>query len=229
MKTAEKLAALGHDAVIMPLLAPVHDHGLALDALKSNYWALAATSAETIRCLQHLGPALTPYLNQPIFTVGRATAWAAHAAGFTNVYAAAGGGRELAALVAGNFAALNAPAKPVLYLAAAKRAGHFERTLAENDIECLTAEIYEMTKIDYSIERQQALLVNQPVDAVFLFSRENAKAFFSLEVFQVSKDSLRKTLFFCLSRNIAEAVPEEFANSIVVSLNPDEDELIDLL
>jgi uroporphyrinogen-III synthase len=73
------------------------------------------------------------------------------------------------------------------------------------------------------------LLVNRPVDAAFFFSKENAKAFFNLDVFQQSKEALRKTLFFCLSRNIAEAVPEGLKESAVISSNPDEDELIDLL
>lgn len=227
--TAGKLTALGHEAVIMPLLAPVHDLGLAEDALKSNYWALAVTSAETVRCLQRLGAALAPYLNRPIFTVGRATAWAAQEAGFTNVNAAAGNGRDLAALVAGAFAAANCPSLPLLYLAAARRSGLFESTLKDNGIDCVAAEIYDMAPLHYSIEQQQTLLIENKVDAVFFFSRENAKAFFFLDVFRVSMEALRKTLFFCLSRNIAEEVPGEFANSAVVSLNPDEDELIDLL
>lgn len=229
MRTANKLAALGHDAVIMPLLAPIHDLALATDALKSPHWALAVTSAEAIRCLQRLGPMLEPYLATPIFTVGKTTAWAAQEAGFTDVNAAGGNGRELAAMVAGYYAAKGAPSQPLLYLAGARRSGMFERTLAENGIDCITAEVYDMSQLHYRIEQQQALLITRSVDAVFFFSRENAKAFFSLEVFQVSKEALRKTLFFCLSRNIAEAVPEEFANSAVISLQPDEDELIDLL
>ena len=229
MRTAQKLAALGHEAVILPLMAPMHDLHLAADALKTSYWALALSSAEAVRCLQELGPTLEPYLDVPVFTVGRTTARAAQQAGFTNVNAAGGNGRDLAAMVAGYYAASGSPPQPLLYLAGIRRSGLFERTLADNGLDCVSAEIYDMVEIYYPIEQQQALLVNAPVDAVFFFSRENARAFFSLEVFQVSKDALRKTLFFCLSRNIAEAVPEEFSNSAVISLNPDEDELIDLL
>jgi uroporphyrinogen-III synthase len=229
LRTANKLAALGHEAVIMPLLAPVHDRALALDALKTPYWALAVTSAEAVRCLRDLGSKLDPYLDRPLFTVGRATAWAAQEAGFTNISAAGGNGNELAAMVAGQYAAAGGPATPLLYLAGIRRSGRFETTLRENGVDCVTAEIYDMASVHYPIGQQQALLVNTAVDAVFLFSRENAKAFFSLDVFQSSKEALRKTLFFCLSRNIAETVPEEFANSVVVSMQPDEDELMDLL
>ena len=228
-RTAEKLAALGHDAVAFPLFQPSHDPGLCLDALKSNYSALAITSAEAVRCLERLGPQLQPYLAKPLFTVGKATARMAREAGFTNIAAAAGNGHDLAAVVAGHVAADNDGRKPVLYLAGVKRSGVFEQTLRDNDIDCVTAEIYDMEQVPYTIEEQQAYLVNKPVDAAFFFSRENARAFFALDVFRQSKEALRKTLFFCLSRNIAEAVPEEFKNSAVVSLNPDEDELMDLL
>lgn len=228
-RTAGKLEALGHEADILPLLVPVHDLASAAEALKSSYSALAVTSAEAIRCLQRLGPVLEPYLDVPVFTVGKATAWAAKHAGFTNIHAAGGNGRELAGLVTDCFAASDNPTKPLLYLAAATRSGLFESTLADNGIDCVTTEIYHMAVIAFALEQQQALLVNKPVDAVFFFSKENAKAFFDLEVFRTSKDALRKTLFFCLSRNIAEAIPDEFSNSAVISLNPDEDELIDLL
>jgi uroporphyrinogen-III synthase len=227
-QTAAKLAALGHDPVILPLFAPSHDLEHCLEALKSNYSALAVTSAEAVRCLQALGPALTPYLDRTMFTVGRATARLAKEAGFTRVISAAGNGHDLAAVVAGQLAA-GTQGTPVLYLAGVKRSGIFEETLQGNDIDCVTAEIYDMAAIPYSPAQQQKLMVNRAVDAAFLFSRENAKAFFDLEVFADSKEALRKTLFFCLSRNIAEVVPEKFKNSAVVSLNPDEDELIDLL
>jgi uroporphyrinogen-III synthase len=227
-QTAAKLAGLGHEPVVLPLFRPVHDAGLCLDALRSSHSALAITSAEAIRCLAGLGPALAPYLDMVVFTVGRQTARLARETGFRNVVAAAGNGHDLAAVVAGHTARAVHPA-PVLYLAGVRRSGIFEDTMRSYDIPCVTAEIYDMEPIHYSLEDQQRLLVTRKVDAAFFFSRENAKTFFDLDVFAQSKEALRKTLFFCLSRNIAEAVPEDFKNSAVVSLNPDEDELIDLL
>jgi uroporphyrinogen-III synthase len=227
-QTAAKLAALGHDPVIFPLFQPSHDLPHLADALKSNYSALAISSAEAVRCLQELGSGLEPYLSQTLFTVGKSTARLAREAGFTNVIAAGGNGHDLAAIVAG-FAAGDMDGKPILYLAGVRRSGVFEDTLRDNDIDCVTAEIYDMEPVPYTLEQQQALLVNRSVDAAFFFSRENAKAFFNLGVFEQSREALRKTLFFCLSRNIAEVVPEALKNSAVISLNPDEDELIDLL
>lgn len=227
-QTAAKLAALGHDPVVFPLFVPSHDLPHCLDALKSRYSGLALSSGEAVRCLRELGPALEPYLGVPVFTVGRKTARLAREVGFTNVISASGNGHDLAAIVAG-YAAPEAEGRPILYLAGAKRGGVFEDTLRDHDIHCVTAEIYDMEPVPYTLEQQQALLVNRPVDAAFFFSRENAKAFFDLEVFRHSKEALRKTLFFCLSHNIAEAIPEALKESAVISLNPDEDELMDLL
>lgn len=227
-QTADKLTALGHEAVKFPLFRPIHDLPHLADALGSKYSALAITSAEAVRCLQALGPELKSYLGVPVFTVGKATARLAKEAGFANVISASGSGNDLAGRVAG-FAAASMEAKPILYLAGHKRSGLFEDTLRDNDIDCVTAEIYEMEPVVYTTEKQQQLLVNRPVDAAFLFSRENAKAFFELEIFRSSKESLKKTLFFCLSRNIADSVPEALRESVVVSTHPDEDELIDLL
>lgn len=226
--TADKLTALGHDAVNFPLFRPIHDLPHLADALRSKYSALAITSAEAVRSLQALGPELKPYLGVTVFTVGKATARLAKEAGFSKVISAGGNGHDLAGIVAG-FAAGHMEAKPILYLAGQQRSGIFEDTLRDNDIDCVTAEVYEMEPIDYPMEKQQQLLVNRSVDAAFLFSRENARAFFELQIFRQSKESLRKTLFFCLSRAIAETIPEALRDSVVVSTNPDEDELIDLL
>ncbi|CAN7646136.1 uroporphyrinogen-III synthase [Rhizobium sp. LjRoot254] len=227
--TAAKLTELGHEPVSFPLFAPVRDPDAASQALATPHSAIAVTSPEAVRSLMELGDALTPHLGTKVFAVGRATARAARDVGFTDIDSGAGGGLELAHLVSAFYAGKGQPDLPVLYLAGEKRMGRFERVLADNGIACFVAETYQMEPIAYTIEEQQAMLVAKKADAVFFYSRETANAFFALEIFNVSHDAIRKTLFFCLSRNIAEAVPEELQNSAVVSDSPDEDELIDLL
>jgi uroporphyrinogen-III synthase len=227
--TAAKLAELGHEPVSFPLFAPVRDLEAASQALATPHSAIAVTSAEAVRSLMELGPALTSHLGTKVFAVGKATARAAREAGFTDIDAGAGGGLELGHIVAAFYRTQGHPDLPVLYLAGERRMGRFERVLAENGIACFVAETYQMEPIVYTIEEQQAMLVAKKADAVFLYSREAANTFFALEIFKASHDAIRKTLFFCLSLNIAEAVPEELQNSAVVSDSPDEDELIDLL
>lgn len=229
-KTAAKLVELGHEVERLPLFTPVHDRSAAAAAIAQPHAAIAVTSAEAARGLAELGPALTPHLDTQVFAIGKATAHAARAAGFRNVDASVGSGAELAALVLDHYAAAGGrPSLPILYIAGEKRMGRFERLMAENNIDCVVAETYRMEPIPYSLEEQQSVLVDRKADAVFFFSREAANAFFDLDIFRQSRESIRKTLFLCLSRNIAEAVPEELQNSAVVSDTPDEDELIDLL
>lgn len=228
-RTAVKLEELGHEAVSFPLFAPVQNRAAADAALAVPHAAIAVTSAEAVRSLEELGPALAPHLSTKIFAVGKATAQAARDAGFADVLAANGSGLELGNLVVDHYAGTVKPSLPLLYLAGERRMGRFEKVLAESGLDCVVAETYSMEPVGYSIEEQQAMLVETKADAVMLYSREAANAFFELEIFATSRDVIRKTLFLCLSRNIAEAVPEELQNSAVVSDNPDEDELIDLL
>jgi uroporphyrinogen-III synthase len=228
-KTAAKLVELGHEVARMPLFTPVHDRAAAEAALDTPHASIAVTSPEAMRGLAELGFALAPHLGTKVFAVGKATAHTARAAGFRNVEASIGGGPELASMVIKYYAAAGHPSQPILYLAGEKRMGRFEKLLAENELDCVVAETYRMEPIPYALEEQQAMLVDVKADAVFFFSREAANAFFALEIFRQSREAIRKTLFLCLSRNIAEAVPEELKNSAVVSDIPDEDELIDLL
>lgn len=228
-KTAAKLQELGHEVARLPLFTPVHDRSAAAAAMATRHAAIAVTSAEAVRGLAELGFALAPHLGTKVFAVGKATAHAARAAGFRNVDASIGGGPELASLVINYYAAAGHPSQPILYLAGEKRMGRFEKLLAENDLKCVVAETYRMELIPYSLAEQQAMLVERKADAVFFFSREAANAFFELDVLRQSREAIRKTLFLCLSRNIAEAVPEELQIGAVVSDRPDEDELIDLL
>lgn len=227
--TAAKLAELGHDPASFPLFHPVRDLDVATGALATPHSAIAVTSPEAVRAIAELGDGLAPHLDTKVFAVGKVTARAAREAGFTDIEAGKGGGFELGNIVADYYTRHGRPALPILYLAGEKRQGRFERVLADAGIDCFVAETYRMEEVGYTIEQQQAALVAEKADAVFFYSRETANAFFALEVFKVSRDAIRKTLFFCLSPNIAEAVPEELKNSAVVSDSPDEDELIDLL
>jgi uroporphyrinogen-III synthase len=170
-----------------------------------------------------------PHLGTKLFAVGKMTARAARQVGFEDIESSSGGGLELGQLIVEYYATHARPTLPILYLASEKRMGRFEKVLAENGLDCVVAETYGMEPVRYSIEAQQATLVDVKADAVLFYSREAANAFFDLDIFRQSREAIRKTLFLCLSRNIAEAVPEELQNSAVVSEAPDEDELIDLL
>lgn len=106
-RTAARLSAMGHEAVILPLMQAQHLAGAARAALSEPHQAIAVSSGEAVRVLGALGPALEPHLATPLFAVGEATARAAGDLGFTDVRIGPGTGEGLAETVA----ALLPPAK----------------------------------------------------------------------------------------------------------------------
>ncbi|EUB97460.1 Uroporphyrinogen III synthase HEM4 [Rhizobium sp. CF080] len=223
-RTAERLRNLGHQPVLLPLTRAIHHPDAAAAALAGPHAALAVTSAETLRVLSLLGERLTPFLGQTLYAVGETTAKAAEEAGFRNIRSGAGTGAELAELIAGYASTFDAP---LLYLAGKPRSPKFEDGLRTNDVRFVTAEVYEMTPIAYDEVYIRSVLLEPPVDAVFLYSRENARLFCDFAAPHLRE--LASVQFVCLSDNVAEIVPREFHRNIKIAGHPDEDGIFALL
>src|ERR1700689_137219 len=90
LETAAKLKALGHHAILAPLLEIRFRDGaeIALDGVQ----AILATSANGVRALERR----TTQRNVPLFAIGRQSAVVARAAGFSDVQSADGDGTALA-------------------------------------------------------------------------------------------------------------------------------------
>lgn len=226
--TAGKLVELGHEPELLPLSRAIHLSGAAATALGLAHSAIAITSAEAIRALELLGPLEPDVLAAPLFAVGAATAREARRLGFTRVHHSDGDGAELAALIDETMKGA-AMLNPVLYLAGVPRASRFEHAMEKSGYRLQVAEIYEMLDISYPVEALQHLLVDRRIDVVLFFSRRSVSAFFELPIFATSLAALDKTLFLCLSHNIAQALPPGFKKKAVVAMTPDEEALLDLL
>ncbi len=72
-------------------------------------------------------------------------------------------------------------------------------------------------------------VVETPAEAVLFYSRENVDRFFSLSPFMDGFAALAQTRFYCLSRNIAAAVPAAMSERVRIAPSPDEEALLDLL
>lgn len=223
-RTAERLQGLGHQPVLLPLTKAIHHPDVATAALAGPHAALAVTSAEAVRVLSLLGDRLTPFLNRTLYSVGDTTAKAAEEAGFRNIRPGAGTGAELAELIAGYAPGFDTP---LLYLAGKPRSPKFEDGLRTNDVPFVTAEVYEMTPIAYDEVFIRSVLLEPPVDAVFLYSRENARLFCDFAAPHLRE--LASVQFVCLSDNVAEIVPREFHRNIKIAGHPDEDGIFALL
>ena len=223
-KTAAKLAALGHTPVLLPLARAIHDLKATEAAVTKAEGALVITSAEALRGLEN-SPA-TP-LQRRLYAVGEATAKAARAAGFADVRAAEGTGLSLAALIANDLKA-NPHIAPLTYLAGSPRSPDLEAILAAESIRMDVIEAYRMDAIEPDKSTLQALLENPP-QAVLLYSKESALRFFRLPAVLEQPDRFSRTLFICISAKAASAVPRHFSPLIRIAQAPDEASLLKLL
>lgn len=223
-RTAERLQNLGHRPVLLPLTKAIHHPEVAEAALAGPHSALAVTSAEALRVLSALGDHLTLFLGQTLYAVGETTAKAAEDAGFRDIRRGPGTGAELAELIASDAPSFDTP---LLYLAGRPRSPKFEDGLNAEGVPFVTAEIYEMAPIAYDEALIRGTLLNPPVDAVLLYSRENARLFCDFAAPHLQE--LASLQFLCLSDNVAEIIPREFHRNIKIARHPDEDGVLALL
>ena len=163
-RTAGRLAALGHEAVSLPLSKAEHDLEATRQALRTPHAAIAVTSAEMARLFEELGdiPRAT------VFAVGPATAEAMQKTGFSAVLAASGDGESLAALIAAHYREKARPSDPILYLAGNPRAPGFETRLAETGIPFRTVEAYRMTPRALTRTEIETALLHPAPDAALV-------------------------------------------------------------
>ncbi|MCX8999252.1 uroporphyrinogen-III synthase [Rhizobiaceae bacterium BDR2-2] len=222
--TAERLEALGHRPVLLPLAEAVHDRSAARAAFDAPFEALVATSAEVFRVLTPVPRTVT---DRPVFCVGPATGKAAAAAGFRTIAIADGTGLSLADLIEAAFS--TPPVHPLLYLAGEPRSPDLETRLAETNIPLRMVVCYRMRDLPESETDAGRLLAESPPDAVLLYSRESASRFFRLPAVLAAPERLAGTHFLCISGKTASAVPARFADHVQVAGSPDEDSLLALL
>lgn len=218
-RTAARLEAAGHEAVILPLTETVGVPVKGADLPAAD--AIAITSANALRFAPR---ALLPSFTQkPLFAVGGKTAEAARAAGFASVLEGAGDAEALAALIA---AGLPAGAS-VLYFCGRVRRPDFESALNRAGFAVNPVETYDVSRIGYSDTEVRQTVGSEVVDAVLLYSAVAADACSDLTA---RHDDLFGSLrVLCLSRRIAEAFGTGVGTEIRVAAAPDEDAVFALL
>jgi len=137
--TAERVRALGHDAVVAPLLAVrvLPDVQVDLEGVA----ALAFTSANGVRAFAHA----SGERSLKVFAVGAATAQAARAAGFRSVLSADGDVEALAEGIASRRSELRGA---VLHPGAAEPAGDLAGVLERQGVEARRLILYETAPVE---------------------------------------------------------------------------------
>ncbi len=141
-RTAAALRAQGHDVLLAPLMRVE-----LLSADLAGIWgAVVITSANApVAIADH--PAREALLKLPLYAVGRRSAEAARAAGFTDVTAAGGDVRDLVKLIAERHADAHAP---LLYLAGQDRAADLIDELATHGLAAEMRVVYRAVTTPYS-------------------------------------------------------------------------------
>jgi uroporphyrinogen-III synthase len=161
--TAERVRAMGHEAIIAPLLAVHRVENVEINL--KGVAALAFTSANGVRAFaEQCGER-----ELRVFAVGAATAQAARAAGFHTVLSADG---DVEALAEGIAARRSQMRGAVLHPGAAEPAGDLAGALEKHGVEARRAILYETGPVQLS-EAEAQMLVR--ADAALLHSPRAAK------------------------------------------------------
>lgn len=161
--TAERVRALGHDAIVAPLLAVRVLPDVAVDL--RGVAALAFTSANGVRAFADA----SGERNLKVFAVGAATAQAARAAGFRSVLSADGDVEALAEGIAVRRGELRGA---VLHPGAAEPAGDLAGSLEKHGVEARRLILYETAPVLLGDAEAEALSKS---DAVLLHSPRAAQ------------------------------------------------------
>lgn len=207
--TAQRLAALGHNALLLPCLSVK----TITPRLPEHPAALVVTSGQAV-------PALPARLyNVPVFCVGDATAAKLRAAGFTRVESAAGDADDLFRLIVAR------RVDGLHVLAVGERHGlALLARLRAAGITAARRKVYTVTKLRALPDEARAALAAGTVDAALFYSAETAKAFCALH-----PPGTAAMTAYALSDNVAKGLSGLPWARIRVATAPTEADLMALL
>ncbi|MBZ9989765.1 uroporphyrinogen-III synthase [Mesorhizobium sp. BH1-1-5] len=218
-RTARRLEALGFQPILLPL---TETSALPVETTVGDAVAVAVTSANAVR---HAPGALIAALARlPCHAVGKRTAQACRAAGFSSVAQGPGDAEALADGIANGLAG-----KAIVYLCGHVRFPLFERRLAAAGVHVQAIETYDTTAIDHGDADVVARLSGRPVYAALLYSAKASAALVSLIARPALRQLFEKTEFLALSARVAEPLQGIARQTIRIAPQPEEDALLALL
>jgi uroporphyrinogen-III synthase len=221
VRTAAKLRARGHEALIAPLLRV---EMLAPDLPAGAWCAVVMTSANAARSVER-DPRLAELVGLPAFVVGRRTAEAARAAGFAEVTSADGNEQDLARLIGTR---LRGSAAPLLYLAGEDRQGNLATDVAMHGLRVSTIEVYRASKVSrFPPAAGQALAAGR-LDGVLHYSGRSAQAYVDCAEAAGILDRALAPFHCCLSAQVAEPLLKAGAADVRIAARSEEAVLLEL-
>ena len=211
-----KLEALGHEAIVAPMMTIRPRHDVNIPDLA--YQAIAVTSANGVRKLARP----ERFKSFRMLTVGPQSLAAAKSLGF----AAEAHGGDVNSLAAFIGAAFDPAAGPILYLSGADTAGDLEGQLMSAGFDCRRAVLYDAVPASTPGQAESAIRESR-LDAVLLYSPRTARIWQGLIAAAGIAQQAARLRYFCLSRNVAAVLPEGL--DVHIAASPEETALLALL
>ncbi|UXN06820.1 uroporphyrinogen-III synthase [Bartonella sp. HY761] len=214
-KTQEYILAKGFNTIIAPL-SRLEPCNFILPEDLSQFDGLCASSAAAFLATSHQNdPKFEIIKELPLFCVGSKTAKAAQNAGFRHVAAIAQDADQLVSLLkSSNY-------QHFLYLAGKQRRPVLEDGLTAQGrlvTTILTYEAFAMTP------NKEKIAKSMQFDAVLLYSTLGLNG---LEV--IDGHFNHATKFLCLSKRIAQSLPQKYQPQAIIASEPTEENLLKLL
>ena len=219
-ETAARLAALGHEALVAPLIAINFLDGPEVDL--AGVQAFLATSSNGVRALARR----SPERHLPLFAVGRQTARTARELGFVAVKDFDGDAMALADFVS---TAVPAGSGLLLHATAREASGALAEALTKRGFRVRRENIYETPAVEILPAIVGDALRARRLDAVLLFSARSAEVFRERVREAGLSLSCRSLKAFCISKACADALAPLGFSHVSIAAAPNQDALLALL
>lgn len=219
--TAEKLRALGHDPVVLPLSRVVAITPTPVPTTL-GFLATVVTSANALR---HMPVALYRRLSElPCYVVGARTGEQATEAGF-DVRAAVADVGELVGVLARELH----DGASVAYPCGRVRMPDLEERLKARGIAVMPIEVYDTLQFSNATDFVQDALSGPPIGAALVYSVVAARQLRGLIASEFTKKYFFKSKIYCISDRVAREIGMRGSGRIAVAAKPDEASLLDLI
>ncbi len=220
LDTARTLATLGYDTLVAPVLTTV---SLPFTLPEGRPDALLATSA---RAVEALGQGRADrLLSRPVFAVGARTAEAFRDLGFSDVRAAEGDARGLAAVVVARLPR----GSVLLYLAGRIRRPDLEKALTRDGYGIVALETYEAREADPWDRTVRAAFTTGEVAACLHYSARSAALALAFADRSGCGAAFATIPHVCLSETVAAALRCRAVDRVTVAEVPSEASLMQAL
>jgi len=216
-ETAARLVALGHQAIVTPLIAIRFLGGPEIDL--RGVQALVATSSNGVRALARRAARR----DLPLFAVGRQTAETARAQGFAQVTSADGDADALASLIARSLAAKDGA---LVHATGKEASGALVAGLKLKGYDVRSETLYETPGVTSLPEAAATALRNDAIGVVLLFSQRTAQLFRERVEEAELAPNCASIVAVCISESAAAALSPLKFQEIRVAAEPNQDALL---